>query len=110
MKPEEEKNPGMASAAMVQALDHEAIEKTFQADVMKLTMDMAAWGDYMAKVTHGKRQQAISKLLKVKAENRRGSQLVVEWMTKNARFSANAYNEEHLCIMEVGGPEQQSNT
>ena len=103
LKPDDHKGADESGGAegKVQALDLEAVQKTFESDVLKLATDMAAWSEYRSKVSAGERRIAITKLLKVKAENRRGSQAVVDWMDKNARFKANAYNEEHLSIAEV---------
>ena len=82
-------------------MDLEAIQKSIEADCLKLATDMAAWSEYTCKASAGERKLAITKLLRVKMENRRGSQAVVTYMDKNARFKANAYNEEHLSILEV---------
>ena len=77
------------------------MSKAFQADVLKLSTDMARFAEYEGKLSASQRQAAIAKVLKLKAEQRRGSQLVVDWMSRNCKFAAGTFQEVHLNIAEV---------
>ena len=96
---------GSASGANahIQSLDVEAINKAFQSHLLKLSTDMSGFADYQRRCSAGERQLAISRVLKLKNELRRGSQLVVAWLSRNAKFALNSYPEEHLSIAEVVG-------
>ena len=90
------------SSSHIQSLDLESVDKAFQADVLKLGSDMAQFADFESRCCASARKLAISKVLKLKAEQRKGSQVIVEWMSRNARFVAGSYQEEHLNIAEAG--------
>ena len=66
-----------------------------------MSEDCSRFSEYLSKLTAGKRQHAIAKVLKLKAENRRGAQLVVDWMHRYAKFATNDYVEEHMNIVEA---------
>ena len=85
----------------IEMLDLESVQKSFEADLLRLTSDQAKWADYETKISAGERALEISKILHLKAENKRGSQLVVNWMHRWCRFAANSYSDEHLNIIEA---------
>ncbi|CAE7407664.1 unnamed protein product, partial [Symbiodinium necroappetens] len=87
----------------IKALDIESVQKAFQADLLKVSEDCSRFSEYLSKLTAGKRQHAIAKVLKLKAENRRGAQLVVDWMHRYAKFATNDFVEEHMNIVEAAG-------
>ncbi|CAE7762057.1 hypothetical protein AK812_SmicGene34282 [Symbiodinium microadriaticum] len=87
----------------IKALDIESVQKAYQADLLKVSEDCSRFSEYLSKLTAGKRQHAIAKVLKLKAENRRGAQLVVDWMHRYAKFATNDYVEEHMNIVEAAG-------
>ena len=62
---------------------------------------MASVMDYTTKRDSSQRQLSLAKILKVKSEQRRGSMAVVEWMSRNCKFVAGDYKEEHLNIAEA---------
>ena len=72
---EKDADTGNAANERIQVLDLEAVQKVYEADCLKLQTDLARFAEYEAKVASNTRQQAISKVLKLKAENMRGSQL-----------------------------------
>ena len=84
----------------ITALDMQSVQKAFESDLLKLSEDMSRHANYVSKVSAGQRQHAIAKVLKLKAENRRGASMVVDFMNRNARFVPNDFVEEHLNIME----------
>ncbi|CAE7231323.1 unnamed protein product, partial [Symbiodinium microadriaticum] len=71
---------GSTGASAIQALDLECVQKAFAADLLKLSEDQSLFSEYQQKLGAGQRQKALAKVLRLKSENRRGSQLVVDWM------------------------------
>jgi len=96
----------MQGQALVEALDLESIQKSFEADCLKVATDMAAYAQYTAQCGSSERQAAVAKVLKLKAEQRRGSQAVVDWMLRNCKFMAGDYTEHHLDLVEASTPPQ----
>ena len=97
---ESQRGTGSAQGTIDQ-LDLESVQKSFEADLLRLSSDQAKWADYEMKISAGQRALEISKILHLKAENKRGSQLVVQWMERWCRFAANSYADEHLNIIEA---------
>ncbi|CAE7769661.1 unnamed protein product, partial [Symbiodinium necroappetens] len=91
----------MQGQALVEALDLQSIEKSFEADCLKVATDMAEYAQYVTQCGSSDRQAAVAKVLKLKAEQRRGSQAVVDWMLRNCKFMAGDYTEHHLDIVEA---------
>ena len=52
-------------------------------------------------VSAGERARAMAKILHLKSENKRGSQIVVGWMQRWCHFAANSYADEYLNIVEA---------
>ena len=100
---------GHSASTQIEALDLESVTKAFQADTLKLSTDMSRFAEYEAKLSASQRQTAITKVLKMKSEQRRGSQLVVEWMGRNCKFVSGSFAEQHLNITEVGNGFQHFN-
>ena len=93
-------SPACDERDAITALDMESVQKAYEADLLKLSEDMSRFSAYTSKVSAGVRQHAIAKVLKLKAENRRGATVVVDFMRRHAMFVANSYVEEHMNFME----------
>ncbi|CAE7418630.1 unnamed protein product [Symbiodinium sp. CCMP2592] len=91
---------GGTGSSAIQALDLECVQKAFAADLLKLSEDQSLFSDYQQRIGAGERQKALAKVLRLKSENRRGSQLVVDWMERNAKHAATSYAEQHVNIIE----------
>ncbi|CAE7749170.1 unnamed protein product [Symbiodinium sp. CCMP2456] len=87
-------------ASAIEALDLECVQKAFSADLLKLSEDQSLFSDYQQKLGAGQRQKALARVLRLKSENRRGSQLVVDWMERNCKHAASSYAEQHVNIIE----------
>ena len=90
-----------AGAHLIQQLDLESVQKAFEADVLKLARDMSSWSEWQNVAQTSERKAAISRVLRLKGENKRGAQLVVGHMDRSCRFKLNHYSEEHFCITEA---------
>ena len=90
-----------SAGTMIQRLDLESVQKAFESDVLRLTTDLARWGDYDSKLQSTSRKAQIAKVLRLKNEGRKGSQIVVDFMQRAARFKPNKYADEHSCITEA---------
>ena len=86
----------------IEQLDLEVVQKAFDSDLLKLATDMSKWSAYQERLSSSVRKQALSKVLHMKQENRKGLQVVIDFMDRRARFRANSYAEEHFCVMEAG--------
>ena len=73
----------------------------FESDLLKLSTDASRFADYQSKQKSTKRRSALAQVLRMKAENRKGSNLVIDFMNRSARFKSNQYCEEHVCIMQA---------
>ena len=105
LPPTEEAEGGSASHAdIIKTLDLESVQKAYESDMLKIAKDMACFSEYEKKIKMTSRKNAIAKVLKVKAECRRGAQLVMEFMDTHAKHRPNKYVEEHLSILEAGLP------
>ncbi|CAE7777691.1 unnamed protein product [Symbiodinium sp. CCMP2456] len=91
---------GSTGASAIQALDLECVQKAFAADLLKLSEDQSFFSEYQQKLGAGQRQKALAKVLRLKSENRRGSQQVVDWMDRNAKHCATSYAEQHVNVIE----------
>ena len=85
----------------IEQLDLEVVQKAFDSDLLKLATDMSKWGAYQDRINTSARKQALAKVLHMKQENRKGLQIVIDYMDRRSRFRANSYAEEHFCVMEA---------
>ena len=91
----------MQGQSRIEALDLESVQKAYEADTLKLSTDMASFMQYVSRCTATQRQIALTKVLTLKSEQRRGAQAVVDWMARNCKFSAAKYHEDHLNVAEA---------
>ena len=91
----------MQGQARIEALDLVSVQKAYEADVLKLSTDMASYMQFVSQRNASQRQINLTKVLTLKSEQRRGAQAVVDWMGRNCKFSPAKYNEDHLNIAEA---------
>ena len=89
---------------MIAKLDLESVQRAFASDLLKLATDMQKFGHYDSQVRSSSRKMQIAKVLRMKQEHRRGASLVVDFMTKSARFRPNKFQDEHSCVVEAFSP------
>ena len=88
-------------AQLIQQLDLDSIRKAFEADVLKLARDMTSWSEFQNKAQTTQRKAAIARVLRLKAEHKKGAALVVSHMERSCKFKLNHYSEDHFCITEA---------
>jgi hypothetical protein len=83
----------------LESLDHE-----FEADVLRLARDAAAFGQLLAEQKRHDRAVRASLLLHLKEQNQVGVQIVSEWMRKNCRHILGPLDKSdpHVASYELG--------
>ena len=99
--PNDANMPGETAGAVIQQLDLESIQKSYESDLLKIATDMSRWGEYESRQTSSARKLAIARVLRLKSENRKGSSIIVNHMERTCQFRANTYGEEHYCMTEA---------
>ena len=78
-------------------LDQESIQKTFEADCYKLTWDLSAFATHVDSLSKSKRTAQIAKVCHVRAEMKRGSNAVVNFMEKNSLHEIALFKDRNTC-------------
>eukprot|EP00439_Symbiodinium_sp_Y106_P052755 s62_g7.t1 len=92
---------GAASAASlirkgmeeVTKLDNESIQKQFESDTYKISLDMASFLAYLAELQKCGRSKQMAKVCHLRAENKRGSSLVLDFMEVNSKHEHGLYKD-----------------
>ena len=72
-------------------LDAESVQKQFQADIYKLSHDIASFSQFIDQQNKEKRTAQLAKVTHVRAENKRGSAAVLEFMNQNCKHVLGLY-------------------
>ncbi|CAE7234450.1 unnamed protein product [Symbiodinium sp. CCMP2592] len=78
-------------------LDQESIQKTFESDCYKLTWDLSAFASHVDSLSKNKRTAQIAKVCHVRAEMKRGSNAVVNFMEKNCLHETALFKDRDTC-------------
>ncbi|CAE7938743.1 unnamed protein product, partial [Symbiodinium necroappetens] len=78
-------------------LDQESIQKTFEADCYKLTWDLSAFATHVDSLTKNKKTAQLAKVCHVRAEMKRGSNTVVNFIEKNSPHDTALYKDRDTC-------------
>lgn len=74
-------------------LDQESIQKQFEADCYKVSFDLSTFANHVEAMAKNKRSSAIAKVCHVRAEMKRGSNAVVDFMDKMCPHHVSLYND-----------------
>ena len=78
-------------------LDQESIQKTFEADCYKLTWDLSAFATHVDSISKNNRTAQIAKVCHVRAEMKRGSNAVVNFIEKNSLHETALFKDRDTC-------------
>ena len=74
-------------------LDKESIEKQFEADVYKISLDLATFVQHVTELDKSKRNDQMAKVCHLRAENVRGANAVISFMDVNAKHEPGLYTD-----------------
>ncbi|CAE7248706.1 unnamed protein product [Symbiodinium necroappetens] len=77
----------------VTKLDNESIQKQFESDVYKISLDLTAFLAHLAELQKCGRSKQMAKVCHLRAENKRGSSLVLDFMEVNSRHTHGLYKD-----------------
>ena len=77
-------------------LDHESIQKQFESDCYKVQHDVANFAQYADALSQGKRSAQLAKICHLRAESKRGSNVVVEWMQGQCQHEVGLYQDKDV--------------
>ena len=81
----------------IQKLDQESIQKTFEADCYKLTWDLSAFAGHVDSLSKSKRSSQLAKVCHVRAEMKRGSNAVVNFIEMSHRHETVLFKDRDTC-------------
>ena len=76
-------------------LDLESIQKQFEADCYKISWDVSSFAAYAGAISQNKRSAQLAKVCHLRAESRRGSNAVVEWMQTQCHHEVALYSDDN---------------
>ncbi|CAE6940362.1 unnamed protein product [Symbiodinium sp. CCMP2456] len=78
-------------------LDQESIQKTFEADCYKLAWDLSAFASHLASLCQSRRSAQLAKVCHVRAEMKRGSNAVVNFIERNNYHETALFKDSTVC-------------
>ena len=75
----------------ISKLDAESVQTQFQADIYKVSHDIASFTQFIDQKNKEKRTAQLAKVTHVRAENKRGSMAVVDFMNQNCKHELGLY-------------------
>ena len=84
-----------AGHEQIAQLDLESIQKQFEADCYKIAMDVSSFTTYADGLGKNKRTAQLAKICHLRAEGRRGSNAVVDWMETQCHHEVGLYSDDN---------------
>ena len=79
--------------AQLLKLDQESIQKTFEGDVYKISLDTATFVQHMEQLSKNDRAKQIARVCHMRAEHKRGSGHVVDFMATACHHEVALYKD-----------------